>query len=391
MPPHSTTLEQEGASFKSFLVVEEGKFKEAELSECLTTPSGPGASGTRNLQDNISDIKAQIAANQKGIQLVSELINTYSLPVVQAYMHYIQINAETAVRDMLKIIAKKTRESTGSLILEAEEKMDDGSPIKLKIILNEEDGSAICDFTGSGYEVYGNCNSPRAITLSALIYCLRCMVGYDVPLNQGCLSPIKVVIPKNSILDPSEGAAVVGGNVLTSQRIVDTVLRAFGVCAASQGCMNNITVGDESWGYYETIAGGSGAGPSWNGIGGVHTHMTNTRITDLEILENRYPLILKRFCLRNDNSGGDGEFYGGEGIHREILFRKPVILSVLTERRVLQPYGLNGGKPGKQGLNILMKKNGRIINIGAKNAIAVDAGDVFSIKTPGGGGYGTPS
>lgn len=191
--------------------------------------------------------------------------------------------------------------------MQAEQRMDDGTPICLTVIIDEEFGSAVCDFTGTGPEVWGNCNTPRAITLSALIYCLRCMVGHDVPLNQGCLAPISLVIPANSILDPSAGAAVVGGNVLTSQRIVDTVLQAFQVCAASQGCMNNITIGDEQWGYYETVAGGSGAGPTWHGSGGVHTHMTNTRITDPEILENRYPIILNKFCLRDDLSGGDGK------------------------------------------------------------------------------------
>lgn len=168
------------------------------------------------------------------------------------------------------------------------------------------------------------------------------MVGYDIPLNQGCLAPIKVIIPEKSILNPSDNAAVVGGNVLTSQRIVDTILKAFSVCAGSQGCMNNITVGDETWGYYETVGGGSGASSISDGVGGVHTHMTNTRITDPEILESRYPIILQKFMLRNDESGGKGKFCGGEGVQRELLFRRPLTLSVLTERRTLAPYGLNG-------------------------------------------------
>ncbi|KAM7345135.1 5-oxoprolinase [Cochliomyia hominivorax] len=392
MPPHSTSLAQEGASFKSFLIVENGIFQEEEVVKRFTTPTGAkGATGTRNLSDNISDLKAQIAANQKGIQLVSELIDCYGLNVVQAYMNYIQENAEVAVCDMLRQIAKDTMNRTESSILEAEEFMDDGSPIKLKVTIDADKGSAVCDFTGSGTEVWGNCNAPRAITLSALIYCLRCMVGHDVPLNQGCLAPIKVIIPKNSILDPSEDAAVVGGNVLTSQRIVDTVLKAFRVCAASQGCMNNVTIGDEEWGYYETVAGGAGAGPSWNGAGGVHSHMTNTRITDPEILELRYPMILQRFCLRTDQSGGYGKYQGGEGVERYILFRKPVTLSVLTERRTLQPYGMNGGGPGKRGKNLLYKNDGRIISLGSKTCIDVEAGDLFAMKTPGGGGYGIHS
>uniref|UniRef100_A0A7G3ARE1 Putative oxoprolinase n=1 Tax=Lutzomyia longipalpis TaxID=7200 RepID=A0A7G3ARE1_LUTLO len=389
MPPHSKSLSEEGAAFKSFLIVENNVFQEEAIVKRLTTPTdAPGACGTRNLSDNLSDLKAQIAANHKGIQLVGELIDIYGLSVVQAYMNFIQANAELAVSDMLKEIAKKTQHGE---VLEAEERMDDGTPIKLRITINENEGTAVCDFTGSGPEVIGNCNAPRAITLSALIYCLRCMVGHDVPLNQGCLAPIRVIVPKNSILDPSEGAAVVGGNVLTSQRIVDTILRAFRVCAASQGCMNNITMGDETFGYYETVAGGSGAGPTWHGTGGVHTHMTNTRITDPEIMELRYPIVLNKFCLRTDQSGGRGKFNGGEGIQRELLFRKPMTLSVLTERRVLEPYGMAGGSNGKPGLNLLIKKDGRIINLGGKTAIDVEAGDMFSMKTPGGGGYGSPS
>ncbi|KAL7735709.1 hypothetical protein ACLKA6_019966 [Drosophila palustris] len=389
MPPHSTTLAQEGAAFKSFLIVENGQFQEKQIVERLTTPTNAkGAVGTRNLSDNLSDLKAQIAANHKGIHLVSELIDSYGLSVVQAYMTHIQKNAELAVRDMLRQIGRDTLERTGSTVLTAQEFMDDGSPITLRVTIDPESGSALCDFTGSGQEVWGNCNAPRAITLSALIYCLRCMVGHDVPLNQGCLAPIQVVIPKNSILDPSEGAAVVGGNVQTSQRIVDTVLKAFRACAASQGCMNNITIGDDQWGYYETVAGGSGAGPDWHGAGGVHTHMTNTRITDPEILELRYPMILKRFCLRTDGSGGRGRFIGGEGVERDLLFRKPVTLSVLTERRTLQPYGLAGGEPGKSGRNLIIKRDGRVIALPGKICIDVEAGDTFAMKTPGGGGYG---
>nr|CAD7596902.1 unnamed protein product [Timema genevievae] len=342
MPPHSKTLLEEGASFKSFPLVKKGVFNEAELVEALNAPGKiPGSSGTRNLQDNLSDLRAQIAANQKGIILVGELIDIYGLDVVQAYMGHIQANAEVAVKDMLRQIGNKALAQTGSTVLQAEESMDDGTSIKLKVTIDVEQGTAVCDFSGSGYEVWGNCNAPRAITMSALIYCLRCMVGHDVPLNQGCLKPVKVIIPKGSILDPSDNAAVVGGNVQTSQRIVDTVLKAFQVCAASQGCMNNVTFGDEQFGYYETVAGGAGAGPTWDGRSGVHTHMTNTRITDAEILERRYPVMLQHFSLRA-GSGGAGRHRGGDGVVRELLFRKDIMLSVLTERRVFQPYGLLG-------------------------------------------------
>ncbi|CAH1735140.1 unnamed protein product [Chironomus riparius] len=377
MPPHSKSLSEEGAAFKSFLLVDGHIFNEQGITEELI------AAGSRNLSDNISDLKAQIAANHKGIQLVRELIDIYGLEVVQAFMNYIQQNAAESVRDMLKEIAMDARNRTGNSVLQATEFMDDGTPITLTVKINEDNGTAVFDFTGTGYEFYGNCNAPKAIVMSAIIYCLRCMVGFDIPLNQGCLNPIDVIIPDNSILNPSEGAAVVGGNVLTSQRIVDVILKAFNVCAASCGCMNNITIGDEKWGYYETVGGGSGAGPNWNGTSGVHTHMTNTRITDLEIMEQRYPIILKSFCLRNDESAGTGLFTGGEGIKRELMFRKPVTLSVLTERRVIKNYGLEGGESGKVGLNLLRKFDGRIINLGAKNAVNVDAGDVYSMLTPG--------
>ncbi|XP_041970893.1 5-oxoprolinase [Aricia agestis] len=390
MPPHSTSLPQEGAAFRSFLLVDAGRFNEEELVKELMKPGEvPGCSGTRNLADNLSDLKAQVAANQRGIQLVGELIDQYGLGVVQAYMAHIQRNAELAVRDMLKDIAEKCIERTGSAVLEATDYMDNGTPIHLKITLDKDEGSAICDFTGTGVEVWGNLNAPKAITLSALIYCLRCMVGHDIPLNQGCLNPITVIVPVGSILDPSDSAAVVGGNVLTSQRVVDVVLKAFQVCAASQGCMNNLTLGEASWGYYETVAGGSGAGPGWHGAGGVHTHMTNTRITDPEIVETRYPILVSRFSLR-PNSGGKGEWAGGDGVRRELVFRRSVQLSVLTERRAFQPYGMNGGEPGERGLNLLQRADGRLINLGGKASVEAYPGDEYIMCSPGGGGYGKP-
>lgn len=391
MPPHSVTLLQEGAAFKSMLLVDAGKFNEELLTQELIKPGKePGCSGTRNLADNLSDLKAQVAANQRGIQLVGELINEYGLDVVQAYMTHIQANAELAVRDMLKEIARNALAKTGSTVLKATEYMDNGTPIVLTVTLDKDLGSAVCDFTGTGVEVWGNLNAPRAITLSALIYCLRCMVGHDVPLNQGCLNPVKVIIPPQSILDPSENAAVVGGNVLTSQRIVDVVLKAFQVCAASQGCMNNLTLGEEDWGYYETVAGGSGAGPGWHGSGGVHTHMTNTRITDVEIVERRYPMLVTKFSLR-PQSGGRGRWNGGDGVTRELVFRRSVQLSVLTERRSFQPYGMNGGESGERGLNLLQRVDGRLINLGGKASIQAFPGDKYIMNSPGGGGYGPAS
>ncbi|KAK5603961.1 hypothetical protein CRENBAI_025397 [Crenichthys baileyi] len=390
MPPHSTSLQQEGAVFVSFKLVTGGVFQEKAVTEALMAPAQyPSCSGTRNLHDNLSDLRAQVAANQRGSQLVGELIDCYGLDVVQAYMGYIQSNAELAVRDMLReFVQRRQQQKTGSLEVESEDFMDDGTPIRLRVQINEEEGSAVFDFRGTGTEVWGNCNAPRAITLSALIYCLRCMVGQDIPLNQGCLTPIKVIIPPGSILQPSQNAAVVGGNVLTSQRVVDVIFKAFEVCSASQGCMNNVSFGSERIGYYETVAGGAGAGPSWHGRSGVHSHMTNTRITDPEILEKRYPVILEHFSLR-PGSGGAGKYRGGEGVIRKLLFRNKVVLSVLTERRAIRPYGLKGGEDGAAGLNLLHRADGRILNLGAKTSVSLEPGDMFCLYTPGGGAFGS--
>lgn len=302
------------------------------------------------------------------------------------YMGAIQDSAELAIRNLFKKLAAKTQGSG----LHAVDHMDDGTPIQLKVTINADDGSALFDFSGTGPEVYGNWNAPEAICNSAVIYALRCMVDSDIPLNHGCIRPITLAIPAHSLLRPSHGAAVCAGNVLTSQRIVDVIFRAFGACAASQGCMNNLTFGldgDGGFGYYETISGGSGAGPAWHGTSGVHTNMTNTRITDPESLERRYPVVLHRFCLRT-GSGGEGAFRGGEGVIRDVGFRVPMSASILSERRSFAPYGMQGGGEGGRGRNTWVQKAGRRINIGGKNSIRVDAGDRLVIETPGGGGYG---
>ncbi|XP_071510031.1 5-oxoprolinase-like [Diadema antillarum] len=391
MPPHSKSIYEEGAIFMSFKLVKAGVFQEEAVTAELMKPAQyPGSSGTRNLHDNLSDLQAQVAANQKGIYLIKELIDQYSLPVVQAYMQHIQANAEVAVRDMMKEIGQKTLDSTGHTTLTAKDFLDDGSELALKINIDEEKGSAVFDFSGTSPEVYGNMNAPAAVTMSAIIYCLRCMVGHDIPLNQGCLKPIRAIIPKGTVLNPSPNAAVIGGNVETSQRIVDVILKAFQVCAASQGCMNNFTFGDDDVGYYETIAGGAGAGPTWHGRSGVHSHMTNTRITDPELFERRYPVILKQFQL-NEGTGGDGRYRGGDGVIREIIFRRPLTISLLMERRAFRPYGMKGGCEGKPGKNFFTFANGHTINLGGKNSIKVNAGDVLKIRTPGGGGYGPPN
>ena len=298
----------------------------------------------------------------------------------------IQSAAEIAVRNMLKTINAKN----GGRSLSAIDYMDDGSPIQLKVTIDPKTGGAIFDFEGTGPEAYGNWNAPMAVCHSSIIFALRCMVNIEIPLNQGTIRPIDVRIPEQSLLRPSATVACCAGNVLTSQRIVDVIYRAFNAVAASQGCMNNFTFGIEGengFGYYETICGGSGGGPSWHGTSGIHTNMTNTRITDPEVLERRYPVILRRFSLRED-SGGKGRFNGGDGIIRDVEFCIPMKVSILSERRAFAPYGLEGGQEGKRGRNIWFKKSGQVRNLGGKNTARVAAGDRVVIETPGGGAFG---
>lgn len=409
MPPTSKHLSEEGAIFDSFLLVEKGKFNEDELERilCIEPAKYSGSSGSRCFRDNVTDIKAQAAANRCGIRLVRKLIEEYTMPVVRLYMGAIQDAAELAIRNLFKTLAASqtgTRTASGEAQLSATDYMDDGTPIALVVTIDPVTGSATFDFTGTGAQVLGNWNAPEAITNSAVLYALRCMVGNDIPLNHGCIKPISLKIPSSSLLSPDHEAAVCAGNVLTSQRIVDVIFRAFGTCAASQGCMNNFTFGvdcsqkahgrqedgeDEEmgFGYYETIAGGSGAGPTWDGTSGVHTNMTNTRITDPESLERRYPVILRRFGLRS-GSGGRGARRGGDGVVREVEFRLPMTASILSERRAFAPYGMRGGGDGARGLNTLLRQNEVRVNVGGKASVRVGPGDRFVVETPGGGAWG---
>lgn len=420
MPPTSKHLFEEGAIFDSFLLVEDGRFNESELERILCTEPAkhPGSSGSRCFRDNVTDVKAQAAANHCGIRLVRKLIEEYTMPVVQLYMGAIQDAAELAIRNLFKTLAASqmgTRTASGEARLLATDYMDDGTPISLAVTIDPLTGSATFDFTGTGAQVLGNWNAPEAITNSAVLYALRCMVGNDIPLNHGCIKPISLKIPPSSLLSPHHEAAVCAGNVLTSQRIVDVIFRAFGTCAASQGCMNNFTFGVDrpqhvrqegngeeeegeiGFGYYETIAGGGGAGPTWDGTSGVHTNMTNTRITDPESLERRYPVILRRFGLR-PGSGGRGERPGGDGVVRDVEFRVPMTASILSERRAFAPYGMRGGGDGARGLNTLIRKKGTgdmkgetRINVGGKGSVRVSPGDRFVVETPGGGAWGPES
>jgi 5-oxoprolinase (ATP-hydrolysing) len=400
MPPNSTELWQEGAAIDSFKMVKEGVFDEAGLVRLLYDEPGsyPGCSGTRTLKDNIADLKAAIASNNRGIQLINDLVKEYNWPVVQFYMDAIQQNAEESVRELLKTFSHRFR----GCPLQAVDYLDDGTALALKITIDPVTGSAKFDFTGTGPEALNNLNSPPAIMFSGIIYCLRSMISSDIPLNQGCLAPIEVFCPPNTILSPSLKAATVGSNVETSQRIVDVIFKAFRTAAASQGTCNNLTFGyggtdksgvvTEGFGYYETIAGGSGAGADWDGQDGVHTHITNTRMTDPEVFEKRYPVLLREFSIRK-GSGGAGKHYGGDGCIRDIELRRSMQVSILSERRVIAPYGMAGGQEGKRGVNLWIRRSEqdgttRTISMGGKATTLMNAGDRIIVQTPGGGGYG---
>ncbi|RDW74197.1 hypothetical protein BP5796_07639 [Coleophoma crateriformis] len=401
MPPNSTELWQEGAAIRSFKLIHADKFDEEGIIKILLQPGEyPGCTGSRRLEDNLSDLKAQVAANNKGATLIQALMEEYSQEVVQLYMKAIQLNAETSVRGYL-MKALKTHGSK----LQAIDQMDNGSMMRLAIDINDE-GGATFDFTGTACEMLSNMNAPPAITYSAIIYTLRLLIGTDIPMNQGCLAPINVIIPKGCFLNPSAGPAVCAGNTQTSQRVVDIILKAFQAAAGSQGCMNCLGFFGEggtdkdgkkleghAYAFGETIAGGSGATATAHGASAVAVHMTNTRITDPESLEKRYPILLREFSIR-DGSGGKGFHNGGDGTIRDMECRAPLKFSVITERRVIAPYGLNGGDDGERGANYWVKRNpdgsDRWVSLGPKNMVSMGVGDRCIIHTPGGGGWGSP-
>lgn len=342
-----------------------------------------------------------MAANAKGSSLIKALMEEYGRPTVHFYMRKIQENAEVAVRGYLKSAFKKY----GSKPLKAKQFLDNGSMMKVAITIDES-GFGTFDFTGTSCEMLSNMNAPPAITYSALIYTLRLLIGSDIPLNQGCLAPTKVILPKNCFLNPSSGPAVCCGNTLTSQRLVDLLLNAFQAASGSQGCMNcfgffgnckdksgSASEAGFGFSYGETICGGEGAGPTWHGASAVQIHMTNTRTTDTEIIEKRYPVLVREFSIRR-GSGGRGRFRGGCGVVRDWECRYPLTYGLITERRVHQPYGMMGGRPGASGANFWVQKQDdgseRWVNIGSRGQVDMKEGDRCVIHTPGGGGWGTP-
>jgi 5-oxoprolinase (ATP-hydrolysing) len=373
MPADSVSVEQEGILLDNEVLVDSGIF----LEEALRARLGAGSYPARNIDTNIADFKAQLAACEKGMQELLKMVSHYGLSVVHAYMQHVQDNAEESVRRVLSVL------SDGEFRYE----MDDGSCIQVKITLDKNARTADIDFTGTSVQHTGNFNAPTAIARAAVLYVFRCLVDDQIPLNEGCLKPLTIILPENSMINPVYPAAVVAGNVETSQAIVDCLLGALGITAASQGTMNNVTWGNEHYQYYETLCGGEGASDGHHGCSAIHTHMTNSRLTDPEVLEWRFPVVLESFEIRK-GSGGDGQFKGGDGVVRKVRFKEPMTLSLLSGHRRIPPYGQQGGAPGQTGCNRIKKNKGTLVELGATDCVKVDVDDMLVIETPGGGGFG---
>ena len=387
MPPFSTRIEEEGVQIRNFLLVQggsgEGRLREAEMLALL----GSGVYPSRNPQQNLADLKAQIAANEKGVQELRRMVDQFGLEVVQAYMRHVQDNAEESVRRVI------TRLRDGQFTLP----LDNGAQIRVAVRVDASQRSAEIDFTGTSAQLDNNFNAPRAVCMAAVLYVFRTLVDDDIPLNAGCLKPLKVIIPEGSMLNPEPPASVVAGNVETSSCITNALFGALGVMAASQPTMNNFTFGNERVQYYETISGGSGAGGRFNErgelIGGfegtsvVQTHMTNSRLTDPEVLEFRFPVRLLSYEIRR-GSGGAGRWRGGDGGIRRVQFLEPVTAGILSNGRVHPAFGATGGQPGAPGLNRVVRADGRVEALGHIGEVSMQPGDVFEIHTPGGGGFG---
>jgi 5-oxoprolinase (ATP-hydrolysing) len=374
MPPNSTNVDEEGVLFNGDRIMSDARFDEPAVRGIL----GSGRYPARNPAQNIADLKAQIAACVKGAEELKKLCDEQTRDVVIAYMGHVQDNAEEQVRRVIGAL------DDGAF----EHEMDDGAKIHVSVTVDRKARSATVDFTGTSDQRPTNFNAPRSVTTAAVLYVFRCLIDTDIPLNAGCLRPIKIVVPENCLLNPSYPAAVVAGNVETSQAVTDALFGALGVMAACQGTMNNFTFGNARHQYYETICGGAGAGPTFDGASAVHTHMTNSRLTDPEVLEWRYPVLVRKFEVRA-NSGGAGAHTGGDGVVREIEFREAMEAGILSTRRRTAPFGIKGGADAKRGRNAIRRTNGKVEELPGCAVAAVEPGDVFVIETPGGGGYGS--
>lgn len=374
MPSNSRTVEEEGILIDGMKLVDQGVFQEDAMRSLLT--SGPYPA--RNPDQNIADLRAQIAACEKGAQELRKMVAQFGLDAVQAYMGHVQDNAEEAVRRVIAGLKPGSFDLT----------MDNGAHIKLSVAIDSAARTATIDFTGTSTQLPSNFNAPDAVARAAVLYVFRCLVDDVIPLNAGCLKPISLIIPDGCFLKPQHPAAVVAGNVETSQAITDALFGALSVMAAAQGTMNNLTFGNDTYQYYETIAGGSGAGAAFDGASAVQTHMTNSRLTDPEVLEHRFPVLLRRFDIRK-GSGGSGARSGGNGVVREMTFREKMSVSILSGRRSTAPFGLAGGNDGQPGHNAVERADGSKTDLASCDGAAMQAGDTIIIETPGGGGFGT--
>src|SRR5450631_2293789 len=375
MSPNATTIEQEGVYMDNFKLVDRGRFREKELMAALLGAKYPA----RNPVQNINDIKAQIAANEKGVAELRKMVVHFTMPVVQAYMQHVQDNAAESVRRVIDRVHDA----------EFSYEMDQGTVIKVKISVDKTKREATVDFTGTSPQQPSNFNAPEPVTRAAVLYVFRVMVDDDIPINAGCLRPIRVILPEGSMLSPKYPAAVVAGNVEVSQAVTDTLFAALGALGSAQGTMNNLTFGDDSYQYYETICSGAPAGPGFNGASGVHTHMTNSRLTDPEVLESRFPVVLEDFHIRR-GSGGKGRWRAGDGTMRKLRFRERMDLALLSGHRRVANVGTDGGEPGELGLNRVRRADGRIEAIGGCAQTVLEAGEAIIIQTPTAGGYGRP-
>jgi 5-oxoprolinase (ATP-hydrolysing) len=373
MPPGSRHIDEEGVLIPATRIVRDGRLDEPLLRRLL----GAGACPARNPGQNLADLRAQLAANARGIRELERAALATGYDGLAADMRQVQDNAEACARRAIRRLADG----------EFRYELDNGQTIQVRVRVDRERGTALVDFTGTSAQQANNFNAPRAVTVAAVLYVFRTLIEEPIPLNAGCLRPLSIVVPPGSMLDPRWPSAVVAGNVETSQCIVDALYGALGLQAASQGTMNNFTFGNARYQYYETIAGGAGAGPGYDGASGVQTHMTNSRLTDPEVLESRFPVLLRRFALRA-GSGGSGRYRGGDGLIRTIEFREPMTAAILSNHRRVAPFGAAGGGEGSKGVNRLLRRDGTSELLAGTAEIAVEAGDVVSIETPGGGGFG---
>ena len=375
MPPNSRSIAEEGVVIPISKIVAAGRFQEQTMRATLNTGPYPA----RNPDQNIADLRAQIAANAHGVAALQQLVDKFRLGTVQAYMGHVQANAEESVRQVISNL------SSGQFSYE----LDNGAKIQVMVSVDHQQRSAVVDFTGSSPQLENNFNAPTAISKAVVLYVFRTLVKANIPLNEGCLKPITIVVPQASMLAPRHPAAVVAGNVETSQALTDALYGALGVMAASQGTMNNLSFGNANHQYYETIGGGSGAGPGFAGASAVQTHMTNSHLTDPEVLESRFPVRVECFEIR-EGSGGAGRYRGGDGARRRLRFLEPMEVMILANRRRIPPYGWAGGSPGAPGRNWLERASGETVPLGSCDRVQAQPGDMVVIETPGGGGYGAP-